>query len=551
MVMDRRKRECSRVGRCGGRLAVCALVFVFLALSEAACIPNDLPQRAVTLNRGNGPDIKSLDPAFIEGSWEIFVVGDMLMGLTTEGPDGKPVPGAATRWETSPDGLTWTFHMRDHVWSDGVPVTAADFVTAWRRELDPRTAAPYAYNLWVLKNAHAISEGKLPPQALGVHALDDKTLVVTLEHPAAYLPELLDHEAAYPIPRHVYEKLGDAWSRPQNYVANGPYIVKRWIPLDHVTLVKNKRFYDADHVQIDVVNYYVTMDSEAGLKRYRAGELDTLYQFPVIEIEWMRAHIAPEIKSTSFLGINYLVPNFDRPEFRDGRLREVLNLVLNRRKLVRDIRHISEAPAYSYVPPGVANYPHTAAASLKAVSYEARIEKAKEMMRAMGYGPAHRLRINFLSSTNPDILRNAATMQSMFSAVWIDLNIVAEERQVQLVDLQEHNFDLASSAWAADFNDATNFLDLLSTGSGENYGSYANPAYDALLGKAQNEADPKLRGELLAKAEQMAINDDAWVPMYFSVTTNLAKPYVKGWIPNATDVNRTRWLRIEGKPGSL
>lgn len=549
--MDRRKRRDFEVVRHGGRLAFRSIVFAFLAFLETACIPDDLPQHAVTLNRGNGPDVKSLDPAFAIGLWESYVVGDMIIGLTTEGPDGSPIPGAAKQWEVSADGFTWTFHIRDHLWSDGVPVTAADFVTAWRRELDPKTAAPYAYNLWVVKNAKAISEGKLSPASLGVRAPDDKTFVVTLEHPASYLPELLDHQVAYPIPKHVYEKLGDAWARPQNYVANGPYIVKQWIPLDHITLVKNKRFYDAEHVRIGIVNYYNTADSNAGLRRYRAGELDTLSQFPVLEIDWLRANIPKEIKSSTYLNLNYLVPNFDRPEFKDGRLREVFNYVLNRRKLVKDIRRISETPAYSYVPPGVANFPHTAVSAAKTMSYEERIGKAKELMRAMGYGPTHRLSINFLSSTNPDILRNAVTMQSMFSAVWIDLDIAAEERQVQLADLQAHNFDIASSAWVADFNDATNYLDLLRTGSGENYGNYANPAYDALLDEAQNSTKPVQRGELLAKAEQMAIDDNAWVPMYFGVTTDLAKPYVKGWRPNAKDVNRTRWLRIEGKPGGL
>lgn len=513
-------------------------------------MPDDLPQGAVVLNRGNGPDIKSLDPAYVEGNWEAVVLGDILMGLTTEGPDGKPVPGAATHWETSADGLTWTFHLRDHLWSDGVPVTAADFVTAWRRELDPKTAAPYAYNLWVVKNGKTISEGKLPPEALGVKAADDKTLVVTLEHPAAYLPELMDHQVAFPIPCHMYRKLGDAWSRPQNHVANGPYIVKRWIPLDHVTLVKNKRFYDAKHVQIDAVNYYVTANSEAGLKRYRAGELDTLYQFPALEIGWMRMHIPDEIESASYLNVNYLVPNLDREEFKDVRMREVLNLALDRERLTGQIRRISETPAYAYVPPGVANYPHMAVANFKSMPYRARIEKAKALMRSMGYGPTRRLRINYLSTTNPDILRNAATIQGMFSKVWIDLNINAEEGQVLIIDLQQHNFDLAQIGWIADFNDATNFLDLLRAGSGENYGNYANPAHDSLLDKAQNEADPKARGELLNEAEQMAIDDYAWIPMYFGVTQDLVKPYVKGWIPNAKDFNRTRWLRIEGKPQS-
>ena len=532
----------------GGQSAFRVIAITLLSLLILACSPSGPPPGTVVLNRGNGPDIKSLDPAFIEGIWEAWVVGDMLMGLTTEGPNGEPIPGAATHWETSPDGLTWTFHLRKHDWSDGVPVTAGDFVTAWRREVAPSTAAPYAYNLWVIKNAKAITEGKMKPDALGIKAIDDKTLVVTLEHPAAYLPELLDHQVAMPIPRHLYEKLGDAWSRPQNYVANGPFLVKSWIPLDHVTLVKNKRFYDAKNVHIDVERYYVTSDSEAGLKRYRAGELDTLYTFPAREINWMRQNIPGQVRAVPYLGIDYLVMNFDRPIFRDIRLREALNLAVDREKLTRDIRRIGEPAAYAIVPPGIANYPGTAAMRFKTMAYGTRIEKARTLMRAMGYGPARHLRIDYLTSTNPDMVRNAAVLQGMFMKIYVDLDIIAEERQVQIVDLEQRKFDLADTSWVADFNDASNFLDLLRSGSGQNLGGYRNPAYDALLDKAQQERDLTRRARIMSEAEQMALDDFAWVPTYALVTQDLVKPYVKGWIPNPKDFNRTRWLRIVDKP---
>ena len=202
-----------------------------------ACSPHG--SEGPYFNRGNGGELKSLDPHFIDGQWESNIVGDMLMGLATEDAAARPIPGAAERWDISADGKTWTFHIRKHVWSDGQPVTSHDFAFAWRRLLDPKTGAPYAYNMWVVKNAEAISAGKLPPSALGVATPDDRTFVVQLEHPANYLPELLTHQTAYPIPRHTFLRFGNAWARQQNYVANGPYIVKEWIPNDRVTLVKN------------------------------------------------------------------------------------------------------------------------------------------------------------------------------------------------------------------------------------------------------------------------------------------------------------------------
>ncbi|HEV2563220.1 MAG TPA: peptide ABC transporter substrate-binding protein [Rhizomicrobium sp.] len=232
---------------------------VFAVLATAmlmACSPSSGTKSAMTLNRGNGGEVKSLDPDYIDGTWEANVVGDILMGLVTEDAAAQPIPGAATSWEVSPDGKTWTFHIRNHLWSDGVPVTAQDFVYSYQRLLNPKLAAPYAYNLWVIKNARGVNSGALPPSALGVHAPDDKTLVLELEHPAPYLPELLMHQTAYPVPRHVVEVKGDAWAKPENYVGNGAYVPKEWIPNDHLTLVKNPKFYDAAHVRIETVNYF-------------------------------------------------------------------------------------------------------------------------------------------------------------------------------------------------------------------------------------------------------------------------------------------------------
>src|ERR1700744_2966282 len=205
----------------------------------AALLLFSVPTYAATvLNRGNGSEPKSLDPAFVDTVAESNILGDLLTGLTTLDAAARPIPGVAEHWGVSKDGKTWTFHLRKSLWSDGKPVTAQDFVFAWQRELDPKTAAPYAYNLWVLKNARAISNGKLPPASLGVRAADDQTLVVQLEHPASYLPELLTHDTAYPVPRHVVLAKGNAWARVGTYVGNGAYRPAEWIGKDHVSLAK-------------------------------------------------------------------------------------------------------------------------------------------------------------------------------------------------------------------------------------------------------------------------------------------------------------------------
>ena len=218
------------------------LGLLFLAAALAAAAQRARRAQSRQRRRAQGSHLHSID-----GIPEANIVGDLLMGLTAFDPAARPIPGAATRWDVSPDGKTWTFHLRPHLWSDGTPVTAHDFVFAWERLLDPKTGAFYAYNLWVIKNAHAISAHKLPPLALGVDAPDDGTLVVRLEHPAAYLPELLTDETAYPLPRHVVIAKGTGWSKAENFVGNGADVPQAWIPNDHITLVKNPRFYDAAH----------------------------------------------------------------------------------------------------------------------------------------------------------------------------------------------------------------------------------------------------------------------------------------------------------------
>ena len=515
-------------------------------MAIAACFPADHP--GTYLNRGNGGEPKSLDPHFIDGQWESNIDGDLLMGLATEDAAGDPIPGAATSWQTSADGRTWTFHIRDHRWSDGVKVTADDFVFAWRRLLDPKTAAPYAYNMWVVKNAEAISDGKLPPTALGVSAPDPKTLVVHLEHPAAYLPQLLMHQTAFPIPHHMYLKLGDAWARQENFVSNGPYKVQEWVPNDHVTLIKNPLFYDAADVRIDTVRYFDTTDSQSALVEFRGHQLDTQNPYPALAIDWMKANIPRDIRSVPYLGIDYIALNVARKPFADIRMREAINLAYDREAIVYRVRRIGETPAYNMIPPGLANYPNTAVMDFRNLSQPQRIAKARALMAAMGYGPAHHFHLVYVTSTNPDSRRSAALVQQMLSQIYIDMTISSVELQILYSRLQQHDFDIANAEWIADFNDASNFLDLLRAGADNNYGNYANPKFDDLLNHAQQTVDLNARGALMQQAEQIALSDYAWVPCYFLVTQDIVQPWVKGWAPNIRDVYRTRWLSIEGRP---
>jgi oligopeptide transport system substrate-binding protein len=514
---------------------------------SSASSSSSAPQQSglMVLNRGNGAEPKSLDPDYIDGIWESQIAGDLLMGLTTEDANGNPIPGVAKSWETSADKLTWTFHLRDETWSDGQPVTADDFVYAWRRILDPKTAAAYAYYLYPIKNAKDVNTGKQPGTALGIAAPDAHTVVITLEHPLPFLPEFLTHQTTFPLPKHVVEAKGQDWAKPGNYVSNGAYVLKEWVSNDHVTLTKNPKFYDVANVKVDVVNYYPTSDADAALKRLRAGELDTQDPIPVQQIDWLRANMKDELRITPALTTFYLVFNLTKRPLQDIHVREALTLAYDRETMAEKVMRLGQVPAYNIVPPGTANYPGGVAMKFKDMSYAERLAKAQSLMREAGYGPDHMLVLNYATANSTYAKPGIAPLQQMWRQAYVDLKIVLSDVQINYQKLQEGDYEVGNAAWVADFNDPSNFLDLLRKGGGNNYGRYDNPKYDALLDQAQNEIDLEKRGKILAEAEQMVLGDYAWAPTLFGVTTVMVQPYVKGWVTNNKEINRTRWLSVE------
>jgi oligopeptide transport system substrate-binding protein len=496
--------------------------------------------------RGNAAEPDTLDPHQAQAQYESDIIGEFLLGLTTEGPDGSAIPGAATSWDISDDGLSWTFYLREHVWSDGVPVTAHDFVYAFRHILDPATAAPYAWYLYSIRNAQPVNSGEMPVTAVGVEALDDLTFVVHLEHPAPYLAEFMTHQTAYPIPKHQVEEFGNAWARPGNYLANGPYILTEWVPNDHIEAAKNPLFYDADNVAVDRIVFYPTSDYSAALQRFRAGEIDTQGALPDSQIDWIRQNIPETIDLQPTLTIEYIAINFEREGLDDVRVREALSLALDRETIVDRVRRMGNPPAYSMVPPNIANYPADVQLPFVDMPYPERVERAQDLMQQAGYGPDNRLRIGLaVRSASADQRRRPAAIQQMWREIYVDAEIEQSDAAVFYNLLQEHDFDVGIAGWVADFNDASNFLDLLRIGGGNNYGQYANPDYDALLDRAALETDLEMRGRIMSDAEAMALRDHAWIPVFFGVNRVLVHTYVNGWVTNPDENTRTRWVTID------
>jgi len=507
-----------------------ALAFLLLASLPA--------QAASVLNRGGGAEPESLDPAFAGSAAEINILGDMMVGLTTLDGAARPIPGIAERWETSPDGLIWTFHLRKARWSDGSPVTAQDFLFAWHRLLDPKTAARQAQMLWIIKNARGITAGTLPASALGADASGPSVLRVTLERPAPYLPELLTLPALLPLPpRPVF--------KPGATISNGPYLLKSWQPNDHVGLVRNPLFYDAAAVKIDAVNYYPTADTQAALRRLRAGELDMQTPLPTAQLAWIRANMPDSLHIMPSQALAYIAINLRDPALADRRVRRALNLVYDREAVAQKVMKLGEKPAYSYVPPGMADYAGGPQLDFKAMPYPARLAEARRLMQEAGYSQFNKLTLTYSISGNPDSKRLAAVFQAMARQIHIDVRISVSDYPMVLSAMRQGRFQLAYTTWLADFSDASNFLDLLRSDSPGNYAGYRNAKFDEAMRAAEREPDAGRRAQRLQQAERIALADMPWLPIRFLSQPEAVGPRVGGYVQNSRDYNRSRWLWIK------
>ncbi|KAA1174077.1 peptide ABC transporter substrate-binding protein [Rhizobium tropici] len=516
-----------------------AAAFVSTILSVSA--------HAATLNIHNGGDPTSLDPQKISGDWENRIDGDIFEGLVTEDPKDNPIPGQAASWTISPDQKVYTFKLRDGIkWSDGQPVTAQDFVFAFQRLMDPKTAAQYAYLQYTIRNAEKINKGEIKdPTQLGVKAIDDKTLEITLENPTPYFLNALMHYTAYPLPKHVVEAKGDQWVKIGNIVTNGPYKPTEWVPGSHVSMVKSDQYYGAKDIKIDNVNYYTLEDQAAALKRYRAGEFDILTSFPADQYEWIQKNLPGQAHVVPFLGTYYYVMNATKPPFNDKRVRQALSLAVNREVIGPKILGTGELPMYSWVPPGTANYGEPAYVSWKDEPYKQKVEEAKKLLKEAGFGPDHPLKAQLRYNTNDNHKRIAVAIAAMWKPLGVDIELYNTETKVHYDEMQRGEVQIGRAGWLADYNDPINFLNLLSTGVEMNYGRWSNKDYDALIKQGNEEIDLKKRAEIYKKAEQLALDDSAAIPIYYYVSQNIVAPKVQGFVDNIQDIHRTRWLSVK------
>jgi len=503
-------------------------------------------EQSVVLRRGLGGEPASLDPAEAADTFSFEVLRDLYEGLASEAPDGTVLPGVASNWVVNATGTQYAFTLRaDALWSNGSPVRARDFVEAWRRVVDPKRASPVADTLRPVAGAAAIILGQLPPSSLGVTALRDDLLVVNLERPAPYFPQLLTHSATFPIFSEDAAKSHD----PKNWISNGPYVLSSWTPGSILKLQQNLRYRDAAHVRIPNVQYIFISDENAEFRQYRAGQLDITQSVPSSALDLVRAERPNELLIAPFLATAYYALNLRSRYFATNlNLRKSLALAIDRKALETTILPFGQRPAYGFVPPGTWNYDPQSWEWLKLPDQE-RLTEARRLYALAGYSQHAPLRLRVLINSNNSIKQVAIAVASMWKqTLGIDTEIIDEEYRVFLDSRRDTSrWEVARLGWTADYNDAANFLDTLRSRSANNDARYQRPEYDELLDRAASSSDPSDRRHLLEDAEKMMLSDYPILPIYFYSSKRLIQPYVKGVTANPLNRLYSKHLTIKGQ----
>jgi oligopeptide transport system substrate-binding protein len=532
------------------RLRLLPVILVSLVvIGVAACGEREDPYAGLSvLDRALSSDPESLDPQKHRSTQAADALRDIGEGLTGHSAGGDLVPAAAESWQSSEDGLTYTFTIRaDARWSNGDPVSAKDFVFGLQRLVDPATGAFYAAELSNVVNARSIIAGEMPPDKLGVSAPDDATLVIKLEKRTPYLLSLLGHPSTFPVHRQSVELHGDAFARAGNLVSNGAYALRSWEPGSILELRRNEYHWDAENIAIDVVRHHIITQEVAELTRYRAGELHLTSTVPPDGFEQLREEFGDQLRIAPTNGNYYYGFNLDKPPFKDNPgLRKALSMAIDRDVLTKKIIGRGEEPAYSWVPPGLSDY-QPVQLSYARLSQDERNSLAQSLYRKAGYSEDNPLRFELRYNTSDTHERIALAIQAMWRDVLgAEATLVNVEFQVLLDQMREAQVtQVFRSSWFGDYNDPNTFLALMRGDSEANMPKYRSDEFDSLMDRANDQLDPTSRRLYLEEAERQLLTDHAVIPLYFYVGKHLVRPEVRGWQDNTLNYHYSQHLSLD------
>jgi oligopeptide transport system substrate-binding protein len=532
-----------------GRLFSCLLPVVL-----AGCAPRqtavEAGDRGQVLHRGVGYEVAALDPQVTTGTAEVAILTELFEGLVSENPrDLHPVPGVASGWETSADGLVTTFKLRaDARWSDGRPVTAADFVASWRRILTPSLGAPYAGELHILKGAADFNTGRTRDFAtVGVAALDDHRLRITLDHPVPGFLSRLATLPWLPVPTATIAASGDPfgpgnpWAQEGRIVGNGPFLLKSWRRDSEIVVVKSPTYWGAASVRLNEIHFHPIDSLDAEERAFRAGQLHVTDAIPLARIDEYRRTSPQLLRIDPYLGTYFYRLNVRRPGLADPRVRRALSLSVDRAAIVARLLRGGQSPAAAFCPPGMPGYRPPPGAGTDFAG-------ARRLLALSGHAGGAglpELELLYNNSESHRIIAEAI-QETWRRELGVGVRLVNQEAKAVMAARESGDYDILRSSWIADYPDPASFLDLWRTHGGNNDTGWSSPAYDSLLSRAERAADPAERNSLYRQAEALLLDAAPVIPIYYYTHVFLIRPSVRGWYPNSLDHHPCRYVWLSG-----
>ncbi len=539
------------------------LAGVALSVGLLAGLPgcSDAPQDRADLVFINGAEPETLDPALITAQRDFRIVGSLFEGLMTYDKAGRPQPGVAKASpEVSPDGLVYTFHLREDArWSNGDKVTAHDFLRSWRRTLYPGTASEYAYQLHYIKNAKAFNSkegnvllrgieafpGIAPEQAaadpraffaalpevlswcvehreddLGVRAPDEETLVVTLENPTRFFIDLCAFPTLLPIHLPSMREAGRDWIKPGKLVGNGPYVITHWRINDRVRIEKNPLYWNRDNLTLATIDILPISDPNTALNFFCTGAADLMMDKEMIPVS-----VTDQLKNkdyyhaAKFLGTYFVRMNVTRPPFDDPQVRAAFAHAVDKKRIEK-INRNGEESAFSLTPPGTGeNYQPPP-------GLEFNPEKARRLLAEAGYPGGKGFPLVYYLNGRKSDHAIAIELQNMWrKELGVEVLIKKQEYKVYLESMRKLDYDLCRSSWVGDYNDPNTFLDMFVTGGGNNRTGWSDSSYDKLIARAGRELNGEKRYGTFREAEKLLISEGIpIIPIYYYVGVQFYHP---------------------------
>ncbi|WP_186648601.1 peptide ABC transporter substrate-binding protein [Fluviispira vulneris] len=507
----------------------------FVTPFALAALPNDpLAAKVQEMNIGLGSEVQTLDLQKCTETGCSDVLGKLFEGLVQSDENDIIKPAQAESWKISADGKKYTFTLRKDIkWSDGTMITAHDFVYSLRRLVDPKVAAEHSYLFEGVVNGKDITQGKKPLESLGVKAIDDHILEITLKYPIAYFLEVLAMPNTFPVQKKSIEKYGEgSFTHVGNLVSNGPFVLNYRKNGDKITLTKNNKYWNKENIYLEKVNYFPTEDLNAEYRMFLSGQLHKTLQVPVDLYKSIKVKNARELRTKPYLSTYFYIFNLENPKFKDKNLRKALSMVADRKIITDTVLGMGQKPLYDYIPYGMKNYTQNKP-DWADWSRKQQLEEAKKLYAAAGYSKEKPLKLQILYNTSESHKKIASTVASMWKKeLGVEVETVNEEWKTMLDKRSVGQFEIMRMGNVATINDAYDFFTNLQSTNVSNDPKFKNSEYDKYFALSEVELNPSKRKELQEQLGRIIIEEVPVITLYSGTTNYLLKESVQGFKEN-------------------